>query len=81
MFGDWFYEAFSLIWRPSYILLVVDYVSIWVEVISNTKNDAMIVSKFFKKNIFSRFEMLAFISDKDSYFINCQVACEVQYQP
>lgn len=38
-----------------YILLVVDYVSIWVEAISYGKNDAMTISKIMKNNIFSRF--------------------------
>ncbi|KAA0067377.1 putative mitochondrial protein [Cucumis melo var. makuwa] len=34
-----------------YILLVIDYVFKWVEVISYTKNDAMTASKFLKKYI------------------------------
>ncbi|XP_075479291.1 uncharacterized protein LOC142520176 [Primulina tabacum] len=38
----------------SYILLVVDYVSKWVEAIATNTNDARVVSKFVHKNIFTR---------------------------
>ena len=36
-------------------MVAVDYVSKWVEVVAAPKNDAKIVIKFLKKNIFSRF--------------------------
>jgi len=36
-----------------YILVAVDYVSKWVEAMATTRNDAKIVVKFIKKNIFS----------------------------
>ncbi|KAA0067125.1 rve domain-containing protein [Cucumis melo var. makuwa] len=55
-----------------YILLVVDYVLKWVKAIFCMKNDVLIVSKFLKKNIFTRFRAL--ISDKGSHFINRIVA-------
>ena len=38
-----------------YILLVVDYVSKWVEAIPTQINDAKVVLNFLKKNIFTRF--------------------------
>ena len=38
-----------------YILVAVDYVSKWVEVIALSKNERKSVIAFFKKNIFSRF--------------------------
>ena len=38
-----------------YILLAVDYVSKWVEVIPCKTNDNKVVIKFLKENIFSRF--------------------------
>ncbi|RDY03445.1 hypothetical protein CR513_12989, partial [Mucuna pruriens] len=39
----------------SYILLVVDYVSRWVEAIATKSNDAKVVVGFLKSNIFYRF--------------------------
>ena len=39
-----------------YILLVVDYVSKWVEVIAYPINDASIVVGFIQRNILSKFE-------------------------
>ena len=38
-----------------YILVVVDYMSKWVEAITIPKNDAKVVIKFLKKNIFFLF--------------------------
>ena len=38
-----------------YILVAVDYVSKWVEVVAAPKNDAKTVANFLKKNIFARF--------------------------
>jgi len=40
-----------------YILLAVDYVSKWVEAIPFRTNDAKIVMKFLRVNIFARFGM------------------------
>ena len=41
-----------------YILMVVDYISKWMEAIASPTNDAKVVIKFLKKNIFTRFVML-----------------------
>ena len=38
-----------------YILLVVDYVSKWVEAIATQTNDVKVVLTFLRKNIFTRF--------------------------
>ena len=54
-----------------YILVEVDYVSKWVEVVACKSNDHTVVLKFLKKNIFSRFGILrAIISDGGSHFCN-----------
>jgi len=54
-----------------YILLVVDYVSKWVEAISCAITNAAVVSQFLKKNIFTRFGTpCSIISDEGSHFVN-----------
>ena len=54
-----------------YILVAVDYVSKWVEVIALTNNEGKSVTAFSKKNIFSRFVTpMAIISDGGSHFCN-----------
>ena len=54
-----------------YILLAVDYVSKWVEAIVTQTNDAKVVLKFLKNNIFTRFGTpRALTSDKGSHFCN-----------
>ncbi|CAN6716744.1 unnamed protein product [Malus baccata var. baccata] len=54
-----------------YILLVVDYVSKWVEAKATKTNDSKVVSDFIKSNIFARFGIpRAIISDGGSYFCN-----------
>ena len=56
-----------------YILLAVDYVSKWVEAVALLSNDAKVVVKFLKKNIFTRFGTpRAIISDGGSHFCNRQ---------
>ena len=58
-----------------YILVAIDYVSKWVEAIACERNDANTVSKFLKKQIFSRFGTpRAIISDESMHFINRIVA-------
>jgi len=43
-----------------YILVAVDYVSKWVEAIVTPTNDAKVVMKFLKKNIFTKFSTQEF---------------------
>lgn len=47
--------SFSKTCSCEYILVVVDYVSKWVEVITIRTNDAKVVTQFLNKNIFTRF--------------------------
>ncbi|XP_075096173.1 uncharacterized protein LOC142174285 [Nicotiana tabacum] len=54
-----------------YILVAVDYVSKWVEVVALRTNDAKVVEGFLKKNIFTRFGTpRAIISDRGTHFCN-----------
>ena len=54
-----------------YILLVVDYVSKWVEVIATQKNDAKTIVQIVHKNIFTCFGTpCCIISDKGSHLCN-----------
>ena len=62
-----FLKSFS----KEYILVVVDYVSKWVEATALPTNDAKVVAKFLKKNIFTRFGVpRAIISDEGTHFCN-----------
>ncbi|RDX68606.1 gag-pol, partial [Mucuna pruriens] len=49
----------------SYILLVVDYMSRWVEVVATKINDAKVVVNFLKFGV-----LKALISDQGSHFCN-----------
>ncbi|RDX65592.1 Pro-Pol polyprotein, partial [Mucuna pruriens] len=63
----------------SYILLVVDYVSKWVEAIATKTNDAKVVMDFLKSNIFCRFGVpKALVSDQGSHFCNRAMASLLQ---
>ena len=54
-----------------YILLDVDYVSKWVEVIPTRMNDASVVVKFLRNHIFTRFDTpRALITDGGTHFCN-----------
>ena len=54
-----------------YILVMVDYVSKWVEAKASVTNDAKVVKKMLKKTIFPRFGTpRALISDGGSHFCN-----------
>ena len=54
-----------------YILLVVDYVSKWVEANATRTEDSKFVTNFIKSNIFSRFGIpRALISDRGTHFCN-----------
>ncbi|XP_070041632.1 uncharacterized protein [Nicotiana tomentosiformis] len=55
----------------TYILVVVDYVSKWVEAVTLPKNEARSVVEFLKKHIFTRFGTpRTIISDGGSHFYN-----------
>ena len=55
----------------SYILLVVEYVSKWVEAIPTRTSDAKVVQKFIMSHIFSRFGTpRVIISDGGAHFCN-----------
>jgi len=61
-------------YRNIYILVVVDYVSKWVEAITTPQNDVRTVIKFLKKNIFSHFGVpRVLISDGGMHFCNVQL--------
>lgn len=71
MFGIDFMGPFLSCFGNEYILLVVDYISKGVEVIPTRTNDAKVVVKFPRENIFTRFGMLCtIISDRDTLFNN-----------
>jgi len=54
-----------------YILLVVDYVSKWIEVKTTRTNDAKVVLDFVRTHIFDRFGIpKAIISDCGTHFCN-----------
>ena len=54
-----------------YILLVVDYVSKWVEAIPTRTNDARVVAKFLRSHIFTRFGTpRALITNGGTHFCN-----------
>ena len=57
-----------------YILIAIEYVSRWVEVVPTQKADSKTMIKFVKKNIFSRFGTpRVLISDGGKYFCNVQL--------
>ena len=74
LFDVWgidFMGPFPTSYGHSYILVGVDYVSKWVEVIPCKTNDYRVVLKFLKANIFSKFGVpKAIISDGCSHFCN-----------
>ncbi|KAK6161220.1 hypothetical protein DH2020_004601 [Rehmannia glutinosa] len=74
LFDVWgidFMGPFSSFSGYQYILLAVEYVSRWVETVPVQTNDARVVLKFLKKNIFTRYGTpRALISDGGSHFVN-----------
>ena len=68
IWGD-FMGPFPLSFSNLYILLVVDYVSKWVEAIPTRTNDAKVVANFLCSHIFTRFETpRALITDGGTHF-------------
>ena len=76
LFDVWgidFMGLFPSSYANGFILVVVDYVSKWVKAEALQTNDAKVVVKFLKKNIFARFGTPgAIISDGGSHFCNSQ---------
>ncbi|XP_070005881.1 uncharacterized protein [Nicotiana sylvestris] len=71
VWGIDFMGPFISSYGNKYILVVVDYVSKWVEVVALPTNDARVVVGFLKKNIFTRFGIpRAVISDGGTHFCN-----------
>ena len=55
VWGNDFIRPFPNSFGNQFILVAVDYVSKWVEVVPTKPNDNKVVVKFLKENIFSRF--------------------------
>ena len=76
LFDVWgidFMGPFPSCFGNQYILVAVDYVSKWVEVGAFPTNDAKVVTRFLKNNIFTRFGApRAIISDGGTHFCNRQ---------
>ncbi|KAL1224643.1 putative mitochondrial protein [Cardamine amara subsp. amara] len=71
VWGIDFMGPFPSSYGNEYILVVVDYVSKWVEALASPTNDARVVVKMFKSIIFPRFGVPRIvISDGGSHFIN-----------
>ncbi|XP_062109054.1 uncharacterized protein LOC133819743 [Humulus lupulus] len=71
VWGIDFMGPFPPLFGNLYILLVVDYVSKWVETTTITKNDARVLVKFIQKNIFSIFGTpREILSDEGTHFAN-----------
>ncbi|CAL8115405.1 unnamed protein product [Prunus armeniaca] len=76
LFDVWgidFMGPFPASYGNLYILVAVDYVSKWVEAAALPTNDAKVVVRFLRKNIFIRFGVpRAIISDGGTHFCNRQ---------
>lgn len=74
VFNCWgvnFVDPFCSSFSNEYIIIAIEFVSKWVEVVVVQKDDTKIVIKFLKKNIFPRFGVLhVSISDMGTYFCN-----------
>ncbi|XP_070037134.1 uncharacterized protein [Nicotiana tomentosiformis] len=69
MSGIDFMGSFVISYGNKYILVAVEYVSEWVEAVALPTNDAIGVTSFLKKNIFTRFGTpRAIISDAGTHF-------------
>jgi len=71
VWGIDFIGLFLVLFGFTYILLVVDYVSKWVEAKATRTSDSRVVMKFVRSHIFCRFEIpRAIISDQGTHFCN-----------
>ncbi|KAL0442225.1 UNVERIFIED_CONTAM: hypothetical protein Sradi_0161400 [Sesamum radiatum] len=71
VWGIDFMGTFLLSFGFSYILLVVDYVSKWVEATTSRTGDSAVVIDFVKSHIFNRFGVpREIINDQGSHFYN-----------
>ncbi|XP_050918861.1 uncharacterized protein LOC127136326 [Lathyrus oleraceus] len=74
LFDVWgidFMGPFPPFFRKQYILVAVDYVSKWVEVVALPTNDVKVLINFLKNCIFARFGVpRALISDEGTHFLN-----------
>ena len=71
LWGIDFMGPFPASYNNLYILLAVDYVSKWVEAIPTQTNDAKVVAKFLRSNLFSRFGTpRALITYNGTHFCN-----------
>ena len=71
VWGIDFMSPFPVSFGFTYILLVVDYVSKWVEAIATRTNDSHVVAAFIRSNLFCKFEIpKAIISDQGTHFCN-----------
>lgn len=66
-----FMGPFPSSFGKKYILVVVDYLSKWIKEVASPTNDARVVIKLFKNQIFPRFGVARLvISDRGSHFIS-----------
>ena len=74
IFNVWginFIGPFSPLLGFEYILVMVDYMSKWVETEATRANVHKVVIKFLKSHIFSRFGCLrAIVNDEGTHFLN-----------
>ncbi|XP_027368313.1 uncharacterized protein LOC113874275 [Abrus precatorius] len=82
VFDEWdtdFISLFPVTFGYTYILLVVDYVSKWVEAKATRTDDTRVVVDFVKSYIFYKFGFfIALISDQRSHFCNRIMATLLQ---
>ena len=74
LFNVWgidFMGAFPPFHYNLYILVTVDYISMWAEAIATPINDSKVIIKFLERNIFIRFgTSRALLSDNGTHFYN-----------